>query len=82
MMIQERRDDVAYMFGADTPFDLITPLLDRYHVRLIYVGDLERAYYDPVGLAKFDDAVLAGELTVVYQAQGVTIYRYNGESSA
>jgi YYY domain-containing protein len=82
MMIQERREDVAYMFGAVTPFDLITPLLDRYHVRLIYVGDLERAYYDPVGLAKFDDAVLAGELTVVYQAQGVTIYRYNGESSA
>ena len=55
---------------------MIWPLLDKYHVQLIYIGDLERAYYDASALAKFDAAVQSGELTVIYQQSGVTIYRY------
>ena len=44
MMIAERRDDVQHMLGATTSFDEIRPLLDKYHVQLIYIGDLKRAF--------------------------------------
>jgi uncharacterized membrane protein len=67
-----------------TPQDLfvhevsdIRPLLDKYNVRYIYVGELERAYYDDRALRKFDRAVAAGQLTLVYDHQGVRIYRYD-----
>jgi len=45
-------------------------LLDRYNVRYVYVGGLERALYAPESLAKFDDL---GE-RVFYQ-EDVAIYR-------
>ncbi|MBC7234724.1 MAG: glycosyltransferase family 39 protein, partial [Chloroflexi bacterium] len=54
-----------------------TRLLDRYQVGLIYVGELEQAYYDPQGLAKFDDMV-GSVLDVVYRQGPVTIYRVRG----
>jgi len=41
---------------------------------VVYVGAYERAYYDPAGLAKFDDMAAQGLLRVVYDAQGVRIY--------
>ena len=80
MMLEERRTDVQRMLGETTSFDSVRPLLDKYHVRLIYVGDLERAYYDASALAKFEDAAREGELTVVYDGPGVTIYEYPGAS--
>ena len=76
MMIAERRTDVQRMLGETTSFDSIRPLLNKYHVQLIYIGDLERAYYGETALAKFDAAVQSGNLTVIYQQSGVTIYRY------
>jgi uncharacterized membrane protein len=76
MMVSERRTDVQRMLGETTTFDAIRPLLDKYHVQLIYIGDLERAYYDASALAKFDAAVQSGELSIIYQQSSVTIYRY------
>jgi YYY domain-containing protein len=76
MMIEERRNDVRRMLGETNSFGAIRPLLDKYHVGLIYIGDLERAYYDDAALAKFDAAVEQGELTIVYKRSGVTIYEY------
>ena len=49
-------------------------MLDRYGVDLIYVGELERAYYPADGLAKFDDLIDRG-LEVVYENRDVRIYR-------
>lgn len=48
--------------------------LKRFRVRYIYVGDLERAYYNALGLAKFDAMARAGALQVVYQNEHVKIY--------
>jgi uncharacterized membrane protein len=60
-----------------TPQDLfvhevsdIRPLLDKYNVRYIYVGELERAYYDHHALRKFDRAVAEGQLMLVYDHRG------------
>jgi uncharacterized membrane protein len=77
-LIEERKDDVETMLGGRGSFGRIKPLLDKYHVRYIYIGELERTYYDAAGLRKFAQAAAAGELTVVYDADGVTIYRYDG----
>jgi YYY domain-containing protein len=81
MMIAERRTDVQRMLGEATSFGAIRPLLDKYHVRLIYIGDLERAYYDEAALAKFDAAARQGEISIIYQQSGVTIYEYSGGAS-
>jgi uncharacterized membrane protein len=77
-LIQQRLADVKTMLGGRGSFDSIKPLLDKYHVRYIYIGDLERTYYSSAGLKKFQTAAAAGELTVVYDANDVTIYRYDG----
>ncbi|MBN1399515.1 MAG: hypothetical protein JXA74_01685, partial [Anaerolineae bacterium] len=49
-------------------------ILQRYRVGYIYVGELEQAYYDPQGLAKFGEMV-GRYLEVAYQQPPVTIYR-------
>jgi uncharacterized membrane protein len=53
---------------------LIEPLLDKYHVRYIIVGPLERAYYELTGLKKFEQMVDEGTLRVAFRNDGVTIY--------
>ena len=77
-LIDSRKADVQSMLEDNVPFEKIAPLLDKYHVQLIYIGALERAYYDANGLQKFADAAAAGQLTVIYDAGGVAIYRYAG----
>ena len=52
----------------------IMEVLDRYGVDLIYIGELERAYYPANGLAKFDDLTDRG-LDVIYENRDVRIYR-------
>ena len=52
-------------------------LLDDYHASYIYVGELERAYYTPEGLAKFENMV-GSALDVVYRQGPVTIYHIIG----
>jgi YYY domain-containing protein len=49
-------------------------LLKRYRVAYIIVGDLEHAFYDAAGLAKFDTMVNVGKLQLVYQNERVKIY--------
>ena len=52
--------------------------LQRFRVSYIYVGDMERAFYDPQGLAKFDTMAKAGQLEVVYENERVKIYKIKG----
>lgn len=76
--VDRRVTDVAAIYGGPGDFTAIQPLLDRYHVELIYVGDLERAVYGDAALARFATAAEQGLLTVLYDAHGVTIYAYSG----
>jgi len=43
-------------------------------VRYVIVGPLEQAYYDPLGLEKFERMAGEGSLRPVFRNQGVTIY--------
>lgn len=49
-------------------------ILNRYNVRYLIVGALERAYYSPDGLAKFERMTQQGALRVAYQNEGATVY--------
>jgi uncharacterized membrane protein len=49
-------------------------MLDKYKVRYIVVGPLERAYYLQIGLNKFETMAEDGTLRVVFRNEGVTIY--------
>jgi uncharacterized membrane protein len=75
-LISKRRADVDTMFAAGSSFQNIRPLLDKYHVQYIYIGPLERIYYGDAGVEKFAQGAQDGLLDVVYDADGVTIYRY------
>lgn len=72
-MIDERLKDIKTMFES-TDVGQAWALLRKYHVRLIYVGDLERAYYPAQGLAKFESMVGRG-LSVAYHGEGVILYQ-------
>ncbi|MDW8213421.1 MAG: DUF2298 domain-containing protein [Roseiflexaceae bacterium] len=50
-------------------------LLRLYGVEYVIVGQLERALYDPAGLAKFDALAAAGQIETVYSAGETRIYR-------
>nr|MBN1229257.1 glycosyltransferase family 39 protein [Anaerolineae bacterium] len=54
-------------------------LLDKYNVELVIVGVLERAYYDPVGLEKFERLAENGYLQVIYEREDTVIYRVINE---
>ncbi len=56
-------------------------ILEKYDVEYIFVGSLERTYYHPDGLAKFEQMVSEGYLTIAYQDAYVTIYRVNQNES-
>jgi uncharacterized membrane protein len=75
-LIDRRKNDVQQMLGETRTFASIRPLLDRYNVRFIYIGPLERAYYSESALAKFDEGVENGMLELVYDQNGVKIYEY------
>jgi YYY domain-containing protein len=60
----------------DTPsLSRAEELLRQYQVTYIVVGELERGYYSPGGLEKFDEMVKQGLLKPVFRNQGVRIYQ-------
>lgn len=77
MQVEQRRSDVNECYNT-TDLSRALEILSRYGVRYVYVGDYERAYYDPAGLAKFDTMTAMGLLRVVYDVQGVKIYSVTG----
>ncbi len=66
--VMARREDVLRIYNAPTLLE-IQPLLDRYQVRYIVVGDLEREEHRGGGLDKFAalPEVFRSGQTVIYQ---------------
>ncbi|MBF0550586.1 MAG: glycosyltransferase family 39 protein [Deltaproteobacteria bacterium] len=71
--IGDRINDVAAIYRSPDPRSII-PLLKRYQIDYIYVGQLERQYYPGPGLNKFD-TYLGRYWDLVYMNPGVSIYR-------
>jgi len=70
-----RVTDIGIIYTTTNAVQAIT-LLRYYHVRYIYVGDVERQAYaqqSTAGLDKFDHMV-GDTLRIVYRSEGVTIY--------
>lgn len=54
-------------------------IIEDLSIRYIYIGQLERNYYNAAGLEKFDRMVESGYLDVVFRNEGVIIYRVEGQ---
>ncbi len=50
-------------------------MLRLYGIEYVVVGQIERALYDPAGLAKFDALAAAGRIETVYSTGETRIYR-------
>jgi YYY domain-containing protein len=66
-----RMVDIETIYTTDD-WSAAQALLDQYHIRYIFVSDLERSTY------QVNEDKLSARLGVVFQQQGVTIYEYNG----
>jgi uncharacterized membrane protein len=67
--LQEREADIDTIY-ATADVDQARALLEKYKVRYVYVGGLERSRYGPESIAKF--AALG---QAVFQQDDVTIYQ-------
>jgi uncharacterized membrane protein len=65
-VVQRRTADVREMYDT-TDLGRARELLELYLVDYVVVGEMERAFYDGEGLAKFDEMVEAGEAEVAYR---------------
>ena len=72
-----RREPIVEQIYTATDLGAVGFLLDQFNVRYIYVGDLEREKYGPVGLDKFSEA-----LDVAFANDRVTIYRWQPPATA
>ena len=72
--VLQRRADVNNIYTTRSK-DMALDLLKQYGVRLVVVGELEKVYYPPSGIAKFDQMEQFG-LSPVYRNKGVTIYEF------
>ncbi|NWG18250.1 MAG: hypothetical protein HXY41_16630 [Chloroflexi bacterium] len=64
-------------FYSTTDIRMALDILRHYDVLYVIVGSLERAYYPPSGLLKFDQMAANGLLEVVYRDGDSAIYRVN-----
>jgi len=77
-IIDRRLEDVRRIYSTSDP-DEASRTLGRYRAEYLIVGPLERAYYPPEGIAKFESA--AGKSwALVYDSGGVQIYRLADEA--
>jgi uncharacterized membrane protein len=72
--VVDGRKAIVESIYSTTSSDTALGLLKSYDVQYIVVGELERAVYDPGGIAKFD-RMLGSELDLAYENEGVRIYR-------
>ena len=71
--VPKRIAEVARIYNALSTQEALD-IMRKYDVEYVYLGKVERLYYDPAGLAKFDNG-LDGALEQVYQNRDVRIFR-------
>jgi YYY domain-containing protein len=76
MLVWNRVADVQRLFGSAQPGEALQ-VLRKYGVGYVYVGSLERAYYPPAGIEKFEQLAADGYLEAVFRNEDVTIYAVN-----
>ena len=76
-IVRRRARDVETMYSTPS-HDRALELLEEYDVEYIVVGALERGYYGERGIAKFDDMVEDGSLTLAYANDGTRVYQAVG----
>ena len=75
-MVADRIRDVNAIYNT-TDVNEALDLLRRYDVAYIYLGQVERLYYDAAGLEKFEGE-LGTRLRPVFETDAVTIYEFDG----
>jgi YYY domain-containing protein len=75
-LVQQRVANVN-AFYTTPDISVAWEMLRHYDVSYIIIGNLERAYYGPEGLAKFDQMEQLGLLEIVYQQDQSQVYRVN-----
>jgi uncharacterized membrane protein len=67
-----RINDVAKIYNTSDMSEALG-LLRKYNVQYVYLGQLERHYYEEEGIAKFDD--MSSDLENIFSTNNVNIYR-------
>jgi len=70
-----RRGQEVTDFYNTLALDQAVDFIRKYDVEFIIVGPMERAYYPPQALTKFDEMVQGGQLRLAYENPGVKIYQ-------
>ena len=73
-MVNQRRANVNGFYST-TDIDTALDIIDFYGIRYIIVSGLERAYYPPEGLQKFEQMAERGLLEKVYEQGRATVYK-------
>jgi len=66
-VIEQRMQDVQAIYNSASLAE-VQPLLEQYDVAYIVVGELERALFQPAGIAKFDGLIRSGGAELVYES--------------
>lgn len=76
-LVSNRIDDVNRFYNTTDVYEA-EAFLNQYDVGYVYVGQLEETYYQPEGLAKFEQMVDLGMLREVYQNEGTVVFEVVG----
>ena len=74
--VVRRRNDVIDFYSTRATSSAVD-FLERYGVKYVYVGELERQVYPESGIDKFDDMEHLG-VRKVFESGEVSIYEYDG----
>jgi DNA-binding beta-propeller fold protein YncE len=76
--INQRKADITIAYTTQNK-DELAAILERYHVAMVFVGQVERRTYGGGNLERFKE--WTDVLTPIYENEGVTIFGVNGRFS-
>jgi uncharacterized membrane protein len=79
--VEPRERDAVTLYITPDPGEF-NEIAEKYEVRYIYVGQLERHLYAGAGLEKFQAMLHTGELAEAYANERVIIYQVPARTAA